>query len=330
MKEVLEYLFEGHSLTQKEAQEVLTRIGQNYFSEIEISSFLTVYQMRRITPEEMAGFRNALLDLCLAVDLSDFETIDVCGTGGDGKNTFNISTISSFVLAGAGFRVVKHGNFGVSGPVGSSNLFEQAGYRFSNDSRKLRREVEEAGITFLHAPLFHPAMKYVAPVRKTLRTKTFFNMLGPMINPAFPRYQLIGVYSPAVQDLYGQVYREQGNRCLIVHSLDGYDEISLTGRVRLLSGGREEFLEPATLGFDPVAPEALAGGKTVAAAASVFMELLSNRATPAQKNVVLANAAAGIRCFRPETSWEACVAAARESLESGKALARFKHLIDMQ
>ncbi len=330
MKEVLEYLFEGKSLTQREAQEVLQRIGQNYYSEIEISSFLTVFQMRRITPEELAGFRDALLNLCLAVDLSEYETIDVCGTGGDGKQTFNISTISSFVLAGAGFRVVKHGNFGVSSPVGSSNLFEQAGYRFSNEPGKLRREVETAGITFLHAPLFHPAMRYVAPVRKILRTKTFFNMLGPMINPAFPQYQLIGVYSPQVQDLYGQVYREQGNQCLIVHSLDGYDEISLTGRIRLMSGMREEFLEPASLGFHSIAPEALHGGRTAAEAATVFMDVLSNRSTREQKNVVLANSAAGIRCFRPTASWEECVATARESLESGKALATFHQLISLQ
>ncbi len=330
MKAILEQLYGGATLTMKEAEEVLLKIGQNSYSEIEISSFMTVYLMRKITPDELAGFRNALLRLCVEVDLSDFDTIDVCGTGGDGKNTFNISTLSSFVLAGAGIRVAKHGNYGVSSPVGSSNLFEQVGYRFSNDPKRLRREMELTGITFMHAPLFHPAMRFVAPVRKALKTKTFFNMLGPMINPARPKFQLVGVFSPEVQDLYSGVYRRSGHQYLIIHSLDGYDEISLTGKVRIISGSSEEILGPETMGFLPVEHRALSGGNTAAEATAIFLDVLNNRGTPEQKNVVLANSAAGIRCIFPGRSWDECVATARESLESGKALATFHKLISLQ
>jgi len=330
MKAILEYLYGGGTLTTAEAEEVLLKIGQNRFSEIEISSFMTVYLMRKINPRELAGFRNALLKLCVAVDLSEFEPIDVCGTGGDGKNTFNISTLSAFVLAGAGIRVAKHGNYGVSSPVGSSNLFEQAGYRFSNDPKRLRREMEETGITFLHAPLFHPAMKFVAPVRKALKTKTFFNMLGPMINPAFPKYQLVGVYSTDVQDLYSLVFRETECQHLIIHSLDGYDEISLTGTTRVVSNSSEEIIDPASLGFDRVEHEALYGGNSAGEAITIFRNILHDRGNFQQKNVVLANSAAGIRCIYPEKSWETCVAIARESLESGKALQAFNKLISLQ
>ena len=330
MKAILEQLYEGAALSMEEAEEVLLKIGQNSYSEIEISSFMTVFLMRKITPDELAGFRNALLRLCVAVDLSDFDTIDVCGTGGDGKNTFNISTLSAFVLAGAGIRVAKHGNYGVSSPVGSSNLFEQVGYRFSSDPKRLRREMELTGITFMHAPLFHPAMRFVAPVRKALKTKTFFNMLGPMINPARPKFQLVGVFSPEVQDLYSGVYRRSGHQYLIIHGLDGYDEISLTGKVRMISGSSEEILGPETMGFLPVEHQALSGGNTAAEATAIFLDVLNNRGMPEQKNVVLANSAAGIRCIFPGRSWEECVATARESLESGKALATFHKLISLQ
>ncbi len=330
MKKTLEFLYEGGRLTQQEASEVLLKIGRNSFSEIEIASFMTVYLMREITPGELSGFRDALLQLCIPVDLPDFETIDVCGTGGDGKNTFNISTLSAFVLAGAGIRVTKHGNYGVSSPVGSSNLLEHFGYRFSNDASRLRKEVEKAGITFLHAPLFHPAMKYVAPVRRALKTRTFFNMLGPMINPASPRYQLVGVYSTKVQDLYNEVFRQAGKQYLIIHGLDGYDEISLTGKVRTVSAQQEDIISPDTFGFKPISEEALFGGNTPQEAADIFQAILSNQSTAEQKNVVLANTAAAIRCIHSSKTWSDCLAIAREALESGKALESFKKLISLQ
>jgi anthranilate phosphoribosyltransferase len=330
VKEILAYLYSGHSLNQHEAEKIMTLIGQNGCSDIEISSFLTVYLMRDITSEELSGFRNALLKLCHRIQLNGFNTIDVCGTGGDGKNTFNISTVSSFVVAGMGIPVAKHGNYGVSSPVGSSNLFEHFGYRFSNDEEKLTKEVETAGITFLHAPLFHPAMKYVAPARKSLQTKTFFNMLGPMINPACPEYQLVGVYSPEVQNLYADIYRHSTNRYMIIHGLDGYDEISLTGQTRIISGEKEQIIDSSVLGLDAVEQSELSGGNSTAEAAEVFLNVLTNKCTLPQKHVIIANAAAALRCVQPETSWTDCVSIAGESLESGRAYQSFKQLISMQ
>lgn len=328
MKDTLNYLFAGNSLTKAESHQMLVRIAEGQFSDAEIASFLTVFRMRCITGEELAGFRQALLELCVSIDLSEYNTIDVVGTGGDGKNTFNISTLSAFVLAGAGYKVTKHGNYGLSSVSGSSNMFEYFGYQFSNDQDKLRREVEEAGICFLHAPLFHPAMKSVGSVRKALKVKTLFNMMGPIINPSFPKNQLVGVYDLDVMDLYHQVFRESGQNYIIVNSLDGYDEISLTGDARFVSNLTEDNLSPADFGFAPVAPEELYGGETVEAAAKIFKSVLEGTGTEAQQNVVIANAALGIRCIYPEKSLADCVAEASESLKGKRALAAFKKLMN--
>jgi len=330
MQDVLNQLFAGKILSRQEAQEIMTRIGQNETTDVEISSFLTVFLMREITSDELAGFRDALLGLCKKADLNGTQTIDVCGTGGDGRNTFNISTISAFVVAGAGTPVAKHGNYGVSGPVGSSNLFEHFGYRFSDDNGKLKREVEKAGITFMHAPLFHPAMKVVAPVRKALRTKTFFNMLGPMINPASPTYQLVGVYSPEVQNLYAGVYRESVKNFMIIHGLDGYDEISLTGQTKIITGREEAIIDPSTFGLKEGSHDELAGGNSTAEAADIFVRVLTNEGTVRQKQVVVANAAAALKVVDPEASWTDCAERASESIDSGKAFRTFKTLISMQ
>lgn len=330
MKDILNLLYKGNTLDRQIAREIMTQIGQNFYSDIEISSFLTVFLMREITADELAGFRDALLELCYKVDLNGYRTIDVCGTGGDGKNTFNISTISAFVVAGAGTPVAKHGNYGVSGPVGSSNLFDHFGYRFSNDSGKLKNEVEKAGITFMHAPLFHPAMKHVAPVRKALQTKTFFNMLGPMINPASPVYQLVGVYSPEVQNLYADVYRESGTNYMIIHGLDGYDEISLTGPAKIITGAEESIIDPSTLGLEEGGHEELSGGKSTAEAAEILVKVLTNAGSDRQKQVVIANAAAALKVVQPEASWTDCVEKASESLDSGRAYQSFLTLISMQ
>ena len=329
MKDTLNYLFTGNNLMKAEAHQMLIRIAEGQFSDSEIASFLTVFRMRRITGEELAGFREALLELCVAIDLSEFNTIDVVGTGGDGKDTFNISTLSAFVLAGAGYKVTKHGNYGLSSVSGSSNMFEYFGYKFSSDQGKLRREVEDAGICFLHAPLFHPAMKSVGSVRKTLKVKTLFNMMGPIINPSFPRNQLVGVYDLDVMDLYHQVFRESGQNYIIVSSLDGYDEISLTGDARFVSNLTEDNLSPADFGLAQVSPEELYGGETVEAAAAIFRSVLEGTGTTAQQNVVVANTGLGIQCINPEKSLVDCVAEASESLESGKALAAFKKLMTM-
>ncbi len=327
MKDTLNHLFEGNSLNKAEAHQMLVRIAEGQFSDAEIASFLTVYRMRPIQAEELSGFRQALLELCVAIDFSEYNTIDVVGTGGDGKNTFNISTLSAFVLAGAGIKVTKHGNYGLSSVSGSSNMFEYFGYQFSNDQNKLRREVEKAGICFLHAPLFHPAMKSVASVRKALKVKTLFNMMGPIINPSFPKNQLVGVYDLHVMDLYDQVFRESGQNYLIVYSLDGYDEISLTGDARFVSNQTEDNLSPADFGFSVVAQEELFGGETVAEAAKIFLSVLEVTATEAQQNVVIANAALGIQCVFPEKSLTDCVAEADEALKNKKALAVFKKLM---
>lgn len=327
MKNILDYLFAGNTLTKEEAQDVLTKIGEGQFSESEIASFLTVFRMRPIKPEELAGFRQALLNLCVAVDFSEYNTIDVVGTGGDGKNTFNISTLSCFVLAGAGYKVTKHGNYGLSSVSGSSNMFEYFGYQFSNDPDRLRCEVEEIGLCFFHAPLFHPAMKYVGPVRKALKVRTIFNIMGPIINPSSPKNQLVGVSDLEIMYLYHQALLDSNQNYIIVHSLDGYDEISLTGEARFVSNETEDMLSPADFGFESFNGEELSGGNSIADAAKIFLHVLEVNGTKAQQSVVIANAALGIKCMFPAKSLTDCVAEATESLVSKKALNVFKRLM---
>lgn len=330
MKEILSYLFEKNILTKEEAKETLTKIGKGLFSEPEIASFLTVYLMRKITPRELAGFREALLELCIPVELDDMNTIDVCGTGGDEKNTFNISTLTAFVLAGAGEKVVKHGNYGVSSSCGSSNILEYFGYSFSNDQDKIRKEIEEANICYMHAPFFHPAMKHVGPVRKSLKLKTFFNLLGPMVNPGKPKNQIIGVFNEEVMELYNQVYKETGMNYYILYSLDGYDEISLTGDFKAVSASESKVYKPGDLGFKTIHPEDISGGITVIESAEIFSNVLAGKGTKAQVNVVAANAAFAIKCIHPEKSIDDCLTIAVESIESGKAGQALKKLISLQ
>lgn len=330
MKDTLDYLFTGNMLSKEDAQELMQRIGEGKFSEAEIASFLTVLRMRSVTSAEMAGFRQALLDLCVKIDFSDHVTIDVVGTGGDGKNTFNISTLSAFVLAGAGYKVTKHGNYGLSSNSGSSNMFEYFGYKFSNDQAKLHSELEKTGICFLHAPLFHPAMKHVTPVRKALKVKTLFNIMGPIINPSSPDFQLIGTYNLEILDLYSQALAESDRKFIIVHSLDGYDEVSLTGITRYASQYTEDILSPEDFGFRTIIPESIFGGNTVQDAAVIFRDILDGKGTEAQQNVVIANAALGIQCMFPDKKLTDCVAEASESLVSRKALQSFTGLIGMQ
>ncbi|MCK4745431.1 MAG: anthranilate phosphoribosyltransferase, partial [Bacteroidales bacterium] len=247
MKEILNYLYEHKTLDRNMAKKVLTNIAKGIYNHSQIASFLSVYLMRSITVEELSGFRDALLDLCIPVDLSGFDAVDLCGTGGDGKDTFNISTLTTFVVAGAGAKVAKHGNYGVSSACGSSNLMEYAGYRFSNDVSKLKSEIDKAGICFLHAPLFNPAMKNVAPVRKELGMKTFFNMLGPMVNPSFPSKQMVGVYSLELARIYAYLYQSTNKQYAIIHSLDGYDEVSLTGPCKVITREQDRIYKPSDL-----------------------------------------------------------------------------------
>lgn len=330
MKEVLNRLFEYKTLDRALAKEVLTKIATGEFNPSQVAAFMTVFIMRSITVEELAGFRDAMLELCHRVNLDEYDGMDLCGTGGDGKNTFNISTTASFVVAGAGQRVVKHGNYGVSSVCGSSNLLAYLGYEFHNDEGQLKRELEEAGICFLHAPLFHPAMKQVAPIRKELGVKTFFNMIGPMVNPAFPKRQLVGVFSLELARLYGYLYQQGDTNFGVVHSLDGYDEVSLTGPIKYISNYGEQILDADTFGFKALNEHELAGSETIEGNAKVFMDVLENRATDAQTRVVISNAALALLAGGAATDLPIAVEMAKESLESKAALSSFKKLISLR
>lgn len=329
MRKILNHLFEHKTLSQSEAEEVLTNIANGSYTDPEIAAFLTVYLMRAITVEELSGFRNALLNLCIPVNLSEFVAIDVCGTGGDGKDTFNISTLTSFVVAGAGAKVSKHGNYSVSSSCGSSNVMETLGYTFTNAEDKLKKEMDKAGICFLHAPLFNPAMKNVAPVRKALRIKTFFNMLGPMVNPSFPKKQLVGVFSLELARLYNYIYQGSGKDFVIVFSLDGYDEISLTSPFKAISNEQEQILQPADLEFANHKQEDLFGGNSVNEAVNIFKNVLEGKGSKAQNDVVIANATLALQCYYPEKSLGECKQMATKSLFEKKALNALNKLIEL-
>lgn len=325
MKDILNRLINHDLLSKEDARQVLVNIAQGAYNTSQIAAFLTVYMMRSITTEELEGFRDALLELCLSVDLDQYQTIDLCGTGGDGKDTFNISTLASFVTAGAGIAVTKHGNYGVSSKCGSSNVLEQLGIQFSNESDFLKRSVEEAGICVLHAPLFHPAMKNVAPIRRELAVKTFFNMLGPMVNPAFPKYQMVGVFNLELARMYGYLYQNTDKEYTILHALDGYDEISLTGPTKTISNTRENILTASDFGVSNVLPSEISGGQSVEESAQIFVDVLEGKGTEAQQNVVCANAGMAIATVKdldPLQGFEA----AKESLLSGKALKALRKL----
>lgn len=329
MKDTLKKLTSHATLEREEARKILTGIATGQYNASQVSAFLTVFMMRLITVEELTGFRDALLDLCVKTDLDGYNSIDMCGTGGDGKNTFNISTLASFVVAGTGQKVSKHGNYGVSSASGSSNMLEYFGYSFSNDRDKLLKELDEAGICFLHAPLFHPAMKNVGPIRKELGLKTFFNILGPMVNPASPPNQLIGVFSLETARLYHYIFQQTDRNFSILFTLDGYDEISLTDSFKVISNYGEQLLEPKDLGYAKIAQEEIFGGNSVEEAAVIFRNILEGKGTETQNRVVIANAAMGLKTVDNRRRLDECLAVAEESLLSGKAMATFKRLIEL-
>ncbi|MGJ1268553.1 anthranilate phosphoribosyltransferase [Sphingobacterium spiritivorum] len=328
MKEILAHLFEYKAFTRKEAYDILINITEGKYETHQVAAFMTAYGMRSIRVEELAGFRDAMYDLCKKLDLSTYRLIDLCGTGGDGKNTFNISTLASFVVAGAGYQVAKHGNIGVSSGCGSSNVMEYLGYSFTNDEGEIRRQLDEANICFLHAPLFHPAMKTVAPIRRALGVKTFFNMLGPLTNPANPQFQSVGVFSLELARLYAYLYQNTNKQYAILHALDGYDEISLTGDFKVIDNKGEHYYTVAQLGFEPIHPEAISGGDTVEEAGKIFMDILNGEGNDIQQNVVLSNAAIAIKTFNPDRAFADCYYEAEESLLGKKALSSFKKLIN--
>lgn len=328
MKQILAELFQYKTLSYTDAYDTLSKMAAGEFNDVEMSAFITAYIMRFPAIDEIKAFRNALLDLAIPIKLQSDEMIDVCGTGGDGKNTFNISTTTSFVLAGAGIKVAKHGNYGVSSISGSSNILEYFGYKFTNNSDVLNRQLEKANICFMHAPLFHPAMKQVGPVRRALKIKTFFNMLGPMVNPARPKFQMVGVYSAELGRLYNYLYQSENTQYSILHSTDGYDEISLTSNFRLHTPQGDMLLMPHEIGFSQIKSDSITGGNSIEESASIFMNILSGKSTQEQKNVVLANSAVALKTIYPQKSWIECKHIASESIDSGSALKHFKLLIE--
>ena len=327
MKAILNELIDHRSLTKETAKQVLVDLASGKYNPSQTTAFMTVYMMRSITVDELQGFRDAMLELCIRAEF-DQPVMDVCGTGGDGKNTFNISTLSSFVVAAAGQPVAKHGNYGVSSPCGSSNVLEYFGYKFTNNIDELKRSLDRANICFMHAPLFHPAMKNVAPIRKELGVKTFFNMLGPMVNPAFPKRQLVGVFSLELARQYGYLYQNTAKDFLILHSLDGYDEVSLTGPVKFFFNGGEKIIEPSDLGLTQLTYNDITGGQTIEESAKIFMSLLEGNGTQAQQDAVVANAAMALYAANQKDGLTSAVQKAREALVSGKALQAFKKLIE--
>jgi len=326
MKKILEKLFNHSYLSYEESKKILKEISSNKYNYYQVASFLTIFKMRNPSVQEIEGFRDALLDLCIKIDLSsDFETIDLCGTGGDGKNTFNISTISSFVVAGAGYKVTKHGNYGVSSNCGSSDVLKYLGVRLSNDQDYLKKCLDKGSFCYLHAPLFHPAMKNVASVRRELKFKTFFNVLGPLVNPSQPKNQLCGVYNLEIARLYGYVFENTNKNYSILHSLDGYDEISLTNDFKLLSRNKSAINSPDYFGFNKINPKEIEGGIEIKDSVDIFIKILENKATKNQTNVVLANSAIAIQTITDKEIDE-CLSIAKESIESGNALNSLKKI----
>jgi anthranilate phosphoribosyltransferase len=326
MKTILNRLINHEILSKAEAKEVLVNISIGNYNPSQIAAFLTVYMMRSITIEELSGFREALLELCISVDFSAYNTIDLCGTGGDGKDTFNISTLASFIVAGAGIKVAKHGNYGVSSISGSSNVMEKMGVKFTNDIDFLTKSIEETNIAILHAPLFHPAMKNVGPIRKELGVKTFFNMLGPMVNPSFPKNQMVGVFSLELARMYAYLYQNTSINYSILHGLSGFDEVSLTDDVKIISNNAEQILKPIDFNFSTIKLETIKGGNTIDEAAKIFHNVIAGKGSIEQNNVVCVNAAVAIQTIE-KSSYEDALAKAQESLISGKAFEKLNHLI---
>lgn len=322
-------MFEHRSLGRDEAREVLLNIADGKYNDAQLAAFMTVFLMRSITIDELSGFRDALLERRLPVDLGEEKAIDIVGTGGDGKNTFNISTATCFVVAGTGRKVVKHGNYGATSVSGASNVLEHHGVKFTAEVDRLRRSLDESGVAYLHAPFFSPALKSVAPVRKALAVRNFFNMLGPLVNPTLPKYQLLGVYNLKLMRLYNYIAESEGINCTIVHSLDGYDEISLTSPFKVADFSGEKVYTPSDLGFNNIDPSQIYGGESIAEAAAIFDAVLEGKATKPQEDCVVANAAFAIRTLQPEVSMESAIAEARDSIKSGRAEQAFRRFVEL-
>lgn len=329
MKKVLEKLLAHEVISEVEAHDVLCGIAEKQYPEAQVAAFLTTYAMRPVTVDELLGLRRALVERAVPIDLSAYKAIDIVGTGGDGKNTFNISTCACFVVAGAGYKVAKHGNYAATSVSGASTVLERHGVKFTNDSDRLRRSIEESGMAYLHAPLFHPALAAVGPLRRTLGFKTVFNLLGPLVNPCRPAFQLLGVATLDQMRLYTQTLSRLGIGFAVVNSVDGYDEVSLTTDFKLMTNNREKIYAPADLGFTTANPAELVGGTTPDEAAAIFDRVLADEATVAQRNCVVATAAVAIHTICPDKDIIACLDEADESLASGRALETFKKFVEI-
>ena len=326
MKTYLSKLLSAQTLSSEEAKNAILQIGSGEINPSQIAAFLMGIQQKGIAVDELKGFREGMLELAIDIDLNEFDAMDVCGTGGDGKDTFNISTTSAFLVAGAGQNVAKHGNHGVSSSVGSSTVLEHLGVKFTNDSNFLRSKIEKAGICYLHAPLFHPAMRFVGPIRKELGIKTFFNILGPLMNPAKVQKQLSGVFDITTFELYKELFKTSETRFGVVHALDGYDEVSLTGNFRLAENSSDNVINPNEIGMELVDDQELNGGNSLEESAKIMLNILKNQGTKAQTNTVLTNAGIALGIAR-EISIEEGISQAKESLESGKALRSLEILV---
>jgi anthranilate phosphoribosyltransferase len=329
MKQILNQLFNHQSLTKEEAAGVMTNIATGKFNESQIAAFISVYLMRSIELDEVIGFRDALLNMAIPMDLSEFDPLDIVGTGGDGKNTFNISTCSCFTVAGAGYKVAKHGNYGATSVSGSSNVLEYYGAKFTVDTDIIKRSLDQSGFAYLHAPFCNPAMKNVAIVRKNIGVRTFFNVLGPLISPVHPNYQCLGVYNLKMMRLYNYIYQNLGIQYSVVHTLDGYDEISLTDTCKIATNKGEFVFTPEDLGFKKIEQRELWGGNTVPEAAKIFMNVLENKSSEAQRNAVIINSAFAIQTRCPNKTLEQCKAEATESLAGGHAKKAFVRFIEI-
>jgi len=325
MQQILNQLYQYQTLSREEARDILLKISDGTFNNCQIASFVTAFNMRKITVAELEGFRQALLERCLTINLDEFSPADVCGTGGDGKNTFNISTLAAFVAAGAGIKIAKHGNTGVSSGCGSSDVLQYLGCEFTNKEVALKQQISESNFCYLHAPLFHPAMKNVAPVRKEIRVKTIFNMLGPLVNPANVKKQSVGVFNLELGRLYQYLFQNSGSSYVIYHSLDGYDEISLTSPFKYISVAGEQVVYPHTMNIPLISPKELSGGKTIASSAKIFMNILSGKGTTLQNNVVALNAAAAMQSASPGTDLNSHFKHALSVLSNGLALETFNN-----
>ena len=330
MKDILNRMLNHEQLTREETKQIVIGITQNAYPNEQITALLTGLQMRGVTVDELLGFRDGILETGVPAILDCDRYIDVVGTGGDRKNTFNISTTSCFVIAGAGYKVAKHGNFAATSVSGASNVIANHGVHFTDDIDKLNRSINECGIVYLHAQLFAKAMKFVGSIRHALQFPTVFNLLGPIVNPSRPKAQLLGVANFDQMRLYQQVYQKIGIDYGIVNSMDGYDEISLTGAFKVATNDYEKVFQPSDLGFQPAKPEELVAGATEEEAAQIFDNVLNGTSLPAQKNIVLANAAFGIQVMeKGKKNIDECIDIARESLDSGRALATFKKFVEL-